>query len=117
MGLKFGVYDDDREVFDWMRRGVADTGAGGRRLSVEAQVMDLADDVAYSVHDVEDGVVAGRVDLAVVLADPSPVFETVRAWYLPEVEEDALAGALADLGRVGAGRRAVPTGRGPPWRR
>lgn len=55
---KFGAYEDDLEVFFWMRAGVA-----GTRKSMEAQVMDAADDIAYSVHDVEDGIVNGRFQL------------------------------------------------------
>jgi dGTPase len=93
-GGKFGVYADDAEVFQWLRAGRED-----RRTSLEAQVMDWADDVAYSVHDIEDGVSAGRIDLS-KLADYSErqavvaaaqAFSSESANDLTTVLEDLLA--------------------------
>jgi dGTPase len=91
---KFGVYADDLPVFTWLRHGAPD----GPRRCVEAQIMDLADDVAYSVHDVEDGVVAGRVDLAKL--DHEAVWSAVRRGYVPDAEDAAMEGALAALTEV-----------------
>jgi len=59
--VKFGVYGDDLEVFFWMR----ETAPPGAKC-VEAQIMDFADDVAYSVHDFEDAIVEGFIDPAVI---------------------------------------------------
>ncbi len=70
---KFGAYADDAGVLAWLRAGAR---PGVR--SVEAQVMDWADDVAYSVHDVEDAVLSGRMDLA-VLSSATERAELARA--------------------------------------
>ncbi|SDR81637.1 dGTPase [Nocardioides scoriae] len=104
---KFGVYADDRPVFAWLR-----TGVEGTRRSVEAQVMDVADDIAYSVHDLEDGVVGGRIDLTRLARDEEreQVWAAVREWYLPDVDPAALEDALARLRTVGSWPHAAYDG-------
>ncbi|MEU0671496.1 deoxyguanosinetriphosphate triphosphohydrolase [Streptomyces sp. NPDC006172] len=92
---KFGVYEDDRPVFDWVREH-----APGTRTCFEAQVMDWSDDVAYSVHDVEDGLHAGHVDPASLHAEPErqEVFRVAVGRYVPAGTDPAeLAAALDRL--------------------
>jgi dGTPase len=91
---KFGVYPDDEPVFRWLRQGAPQ----GRRC-FEAQVMDWADDVAYSVHDLEDGLHAGHLDPNLLLAEPErqEIYAVARRRYAPGADPAELAAALDRL--------------------
>ena len=96
---KYGAYADDAEVFGWIR-----AGAPAGRGCLEAQVMDWADDVAYSVHDLEDGLHAGLIQLG-QLRDPAEqaaVAQLTLASYCPPgftttAELGEMFGRLLDL--------------------
>ncbi|MFD7414190.1 deoxyguanosinetriphosphate triphosphohydrolase [Kitasatospora purpeofusca] len=90
---KYGVYADDLPVFRWLRAGAP---AGAKCF--EATVMDWSDDVAYSTHDVEDGLQAGHID-PVALRAPSERSELfkVAERYAGDAEPEELAEALDRL--------------------
>jgi dGTPase len=96
-GSKYGVYAEDAEVFSWIRQGTPDG-----RPCLEAQVMDWADDVAYSVHDLEDGLHAGLVSLKNLkdYSERTLVSAVARSYYcgsLPDVTTAELDTVFAEL--------------------
>ncbi|MFN3338597.1 MAG: deoxyguanosinetriphosphate triphosphohydrolase [Dietzia sp.] len=101
---KFGAYPDDAVTLAWIREG-----APGDTRCLEAQIMDFSDDVAYSVHDVEDAIVAGRLDLR-SLTDPSEIsaLAELGAREFRGPDADQLREAGGRLGALDAVRAVQP---------
>jgi dGTPase len=99
---KFGVYAADVPVYEWFREGVE---PGVRCL--EADVMDWSDDVAYSVHDIEDAIASRTIDPRLLHSprDVAVAYGVARSAYAPDLDEDDFARALDRL--VGTG--VIPT--------
>ncbi|MFF2369082.1 deoxyguanosinetriphosphate triphosphohydrolase [Agromyces sp. NPDC058110] len=91
---KFGFYRDDLDVFTWLRRGAPE-----RRLCIEAQVMDLSDDIAYSVHDFEDAIVNGYIDVASLgeRVDHDALVTSMYEWIGGAYSHDELIAAFDRL--------------------
>lgn len=91
---KFGAYTSDLPVFQWIRQE-----AEANRRCIEAEVMDWSDDVAYSVHDVEDAIASGALDPRVLhsAADMDAVLGVATRTYAPDLTTDAMGAALERL--------------------
>lgn len=93
---KFGYFADDAEVFHWLR-----AGAPARHKCAEAQVMDLSDDIAYSVHDFEDAIVSEHIDPEILTARSghAALIRAVAEWAGGEFSSDELGGAFDRMSR------------------
>ena len=91
---KFGFYDDDIEAFEWLR-----AGAPNKQRCIEAEVMDLSDDIGYSVHDFEDAVVGGYIDVTALGArvDHEALVQSMFEWIGGEISHDELIAAFDRL--------------------
>lgn len=87
---KFGYFLEDVEIFEWVRQG-----APALRKSTEAQVMDLSDDIAYSVHDFEDAIVSGYIDPEILTAKSGheALLRAVADWADGAFDEQQLGAA------------------------
>lgn len=56
---KWGAYESEREDFEFARRYLQ----GDEPKTLEAEIMDYADDIAYSIYDLEDFYKAGKIPL------------------------------------------------------
>ena len=91
---KFGFYEEDKEIFDWVR-----LNAKSQTKVFEAQVMDIADDIAYSVHDIEDAIYGQHFSPLALDSEPEfkEVVKLAATEYATEIDEDNLIKALNSL--------------------
>jgi len=89
---KFGVYDDDVEIFNWVRQG-----APAGRKCLEAQIMDWSDDCAYSVHDLEDAIFAGQITVKNFDRDFDTLYKEMVSGYGSDASKEEAEQALVRL--------------------
>ncbi|MGH2559584.1 MAG: deoxyguanosinetriphosphate triphosphohydrolase family protein [Thermomicrobiales bacterium] len=93
---KWGAYTTELDDMDWATEMLREVDA---ERSLEAAIMDWADDIAYAVHDLEDFFRAGLIPLDRLVTDQNERDEFLAAEFLRQSEQgepdkSAMAAAL-----------------------
>jgi len=86
---KYSVYNLDQEAFSFTRLEKCDC------QSIEASIMDFADDITYSVHDLEDFYLAGLIPLELLATDRDELARFTTEW-LREFPHNRVAKVVKD---------------------
>lgn len=117
---KWGSYESERPIFEWVRE---QQPFGKNVKCIEAELMDWADDITYSVHDLIDFYCAGRIPLE-RLAENSDANEDREAFFEEvfqrkqdlQSRRDGLMGAFQDITKYFPLRqRYLGTGKQKAW--
>ncbi len=75
---KFSIYDLDRHIFEFIRPNIEAQQSG--KQSLEASVMEFADDITYSIHDLEDFYLAGLIPLNLLVKSQDEWNTFIEDW-------------------------------------
>jgi dGTPase len=105
--VRKGYYRSESDVVAWFKERVVSNKTAAGFKTVECQIMDVADDIAYSTYDLEDALKAGfliPLDLATAREDLLDEVrgEVARAVGIPRLSRREIRQVLADtIGGIG----------------
>lgn len=89
---KWSVFPTERAAFEFVRRDRPDVEALHLAKTVEAQIVEWADDIAYSVHDLDDWYRAGFMPLAELASEGSQELKRLIGVLQERMGSDGKAG-------------------------
>ena len=88
---KFSIYDSEKDILAFARKALPDVDSFGalsnsERQSLEASVMNLADDITYATHDLEDFIVANMLKITTVLETLEAARDTLTQFEPEDID-------------------------------
>ena len=99
---KWGYYDSEEDDFNWVREFTPVAADAKGKLSLEAHIMNWADDVTYAVHDVEDFYCAGLIPLHLLFSSRTDIGVQAKSRVLAQLpqrikEVEKIQGAVLEF--------------------
>lgn len=96
-GIAKGFYRSDEEVVSFAKKHVLVDCSSATLKTIECQIMDLADDIAYSTYDLEDTFKAGFLNPLDLLSLPPEVLDKVAESVSKQVKGFTANNVLEEL--------------------
>ena len=98
--LTKGYYESEKSIVDTLKQKVlrGKTLPSDREFkTIECQIMDIADDIAYSVYDLEDSLKAGFLTPASILSSDEKLLDKVVEKVNEELEDEKITITREDI--------------------